>query len=169
MIDESHSNMPRTGDYNHSESIVLQLCDPCLRQGKTVYADNFYSSVPLAEKLLDEHTYYCGTLRKNRKLGMYRISSSYPVIRPIFHYPAIRLSGIRFVTQLSGIRPDIILVSGRISYWYPAGYLIIALLAVTCSSSRVDTPMGTHFYQFLSLIDRHSRSNLDLYPLHALL
>ena len=34
---------------------------------------------------------------------------------------------------------------------------------------RVDTPMGTHFYQFLSLIDRHSRSNLDLYSLHALL
>ena len=32
-----------------------------------MYADNFYSSVPLAEKLLDEHTYYCGTLRKNRK------------------------------------------------------------------------------------------------------
>ena len=59
-------------------------------------------------------------------LGMYRISGSYPVIRPIFHYPVsgypvsgypvsgypvsgypvsgIRLSG--FVTQLSGIRPD---------------------------------------------------------------
>ena len=60
-------NMPRTGDYNHSESIVLQLCDPLLRQGTTVYSDNFYSSVPLAEKLLDEHTYYCGTMRKNRK------------------------------------------------------------------------------------------------------
>ena len=29
--------------------------------------------------------------------------------------------------------------------------------------------MGTHFYQFLFLIDLHSQSNLDLYPLHALL
>ena len=34
---------------------------------------------------------------------------------------------------------------------------------------RVDTPMGTHFCQFLFLIDRHSQSNLGFYPLHALL
>ena len=59
--------MKRTGEYNHSESIVLQLCNPILGQGTTVYADNFYTSVPIAEKHLDEHTYYCGTLRKNRK------------------------------------------------------------------------------------------------------
>ena len=36
------------------------------------------------------------------QLGMYRISGSYPAIRPIFHW----LSGIRFVTQLSGRIPD---------------------------------------------------------------
>ena len=59
--------MERTCAYNHSESIVLQLCSPILGQGTTVYADNFYTSVPLADRLLDEHTYYCGTLRKNRK------------------------------------------------------------------------------------------------------
>ena len=29
--------------------------------------------------------------------------------------------------------------------------------------------MGTHFCQFLFLIDRHSQSNLGFYPLHALL
>ena len=34
---------------------------------------------------------------------------------------------------------------------------------------RVDTPIRTHFYQFLFLIDLHSQSNLDLYPLHALI
>ena len=59
--------MERTGEYNHSKSIVLQLCNPILGQGTTVYADIFYTSVPLAEKLLHEHTYYCRTLRKNRK------------------------------------------------------------------------------------------------------
>ena len=60
-------NMERTGHFTHSESIVLQLCRPFLGQGVTVFADNFYSSVPLAEKLLKEHTLYCGTFRKNRK------------------------------------------------------------------------------------------------------
>ena len=40
---------------------------------------------------------------------------------------------------------------------------------MTEARTRVDTPMGTHFYQFLFLIDLHSQSNLDLYPLHALL
>ena len=35
--------------------------------------------------------------------------------------------------------------------------------------TRVDTPMGMHFCQFLFLIDRHSQSNLGFYPLHALL
>ena len=54
-------------------------------------------------------------------LGMYRISGSYPVIWPIFHYP---------VSSLLLNYP----VSGRISYWYPAGYRIIALLAVTSIS-----------------------------------
>ena len=33
---------------------------------------------------------------------------------------------------------------------------------------RVDTPILTHFYQFLFLIDRH-RSNLGFYHTHALL
>ena len=60
-------NIEREANFNHSESVVLQLCRPMLVQGATVFADNFYSSVPLAEKLLEEKTYYCGTLRQNRK------------------------------------------------------------------------------------------------------
>ena len=64
-------------------------------------------------------------------IGMYRISGSYPVIRPIFHYP---VSGY----PVSGLKLNYP-VSGRISYWYPAGYWIIALLAVTDSSRN--TPL----------------------------
>ena len=56
-------------------------------------------------------------------IGMYRISGSYPVIRLIFHYP---VSGY----PVSGLLLNYP-VSSRISYWYPAGYRIIALLAVT--------------------------------------
>ena len=60
-------------EYNHSESIVLKLAKPLLKKGATIYADNFYSSLPLAEKLLQERTYYCGTVRMNRKmLPIYR-------------------------------------------------------------------------------------------------
>lgn len=50
----------------HSESVVLQLAKPLLQQGLTIYGGNFYSSFSLAEKLLQEQTYYCGTVRKYR-------------------------------------------------------------------------------------------------------
>ena len=43
-------------EHNHSESIVLKLSRSALQCGSTIYADNFYSSVPLAEKLLKEKT-----------------------------------------------------------------------------------------------------------------
>ncbi|XP_047738345.1 piggyBac transposable element-derived protein 4-like [Hyalella azteca] len=61
-------NLSNVPEHNHSESIVLKLAKPLLKNGATIYADNYYSSVPLAEKLLQEKTYYCGTVRKNRKL-----------------------------------------------------------------------------------------------------
>ena len=79
---------------------------------------------------------------------MYRISGSYPVIRPIFHYP---VSGLLLNYP----------VSGRISYWYPAGYRIIALLAVTISFRNTPwlllllrimmmLPLITNSYNFVS-------------------
>lgn len=39
---------------NYAKSIVLQLAKPLLKTGMTIYADNFYSSVPPEEKLLKE-------------------------------------------------------------------------------------------------------------------
>ena len=38
-----------------------------LEEGRTLYIDNFYSSVVLAKTLLSKSTYVCGTLRSNRK------------------------------------------------------------------------------------------------------
>ncbi|KAI4462364.1 piggybac transposable element-derived protein 4 [Holotrichia oblita] len=38
-----------------------------LNEGRILYADNFYISVKLAEYLLQNGTYLCGTLRSNRK------------------------------------------------------------------------------------------------------
>lgn len=38
-----------------------------LGSGRTLYCDNFYNSIPLAEQLLASKTYVCGTLRKDRR------------------------------------------------------------------------------------------------------
>lgn len=58
---DTGSNLP------HAEAVVLSLMEGLLNEGRTLYIDNFYSSVPLAKGLLQKSTYVCGTLRKNRK------------------------------------------------------------------------------------------------------
>jgi hypothetical protein len=53
---------------SHSEAIVTKLLGGVeYAEGRTLYADNFYSSIPLAEKLYEKKITYCGTLRSNRK------------------------------------------------------------------------------------------------------
>jgi hypothetical protein len=48
-------------------SEVVFLCKNILTKGHTICTDNWYTSVELAEKLLENDTYLIGTLRKNRK------------------------------------------------------------------------------------------------------
>jgi hypothetical protein len=50
-----------------SSEVVLNLCKDILGKGHTICTDNWYTSVELAEKLLENDTYLTGTLRKNRK------------------------------------------------------------------------------------------------------
>jgi len=47
--------------------IVAKLMEPYLGKGHTVYMDNFYNSIPLAQFLFENQTMVVGTLRKNRK------------------------------------------------------------------------------------------------------
>lgn len=47
--------------------VVMELCKPILRVGRTVCTDNWYTSVNLAKKLLDQQTHLVGTMRKNKK------------------------------------------------------------------------------------------------------
>lgn len=54
-------------DLKHSEYVAMSLMEGLLREGRTLYIDNFYSSVALARVLLEKSTYVCGTLRSNRK------------------------------------------------------------------------------------------------------
>jgi hypothetical protein len=55
-----------TGD-SVSCKVVMELMEPYLNFGRTLYADNWYNSIDLAEKLLRHKTHLVGTLRSNRK------------------------------------------------------------------------------------------------------
>lgn len=55
------------GGANHTEKVVLNLLSNYVNKGYSVYMDNFYNSVNLAQKLLTLKTYCSGTLRVNRK------------------------------------------------------------------------------------------------------
>ena len=55
-------------EFENSQSIVIRLLE-CVedKNDKTLYADNYYSSIPLAICLLKKKMMYCGTLMTNRK------------------------------------------------------------------------------------------------------
>lgn len=50
-----------------SSKIVMEMMSPLLKSGRTLVTDNFYTSMDLAQKLLDNDIYTIGTLRKNRR------------------------------------------------------------------------------------------------------
>lgn len=49
------------------KNVVMSLCKEILDLGHTVATDNWYTSLDLANELLDRYTHLVGTLRKNRK------------------------------------------------------------------------------------------------------
>jgi hypothetical protein len=52
---------------SHTLSIVKYLMGDLLGQGRTLYVDNFYNGIDVANYLLSNQTKVCGTLRSNRK------------------------------------------------------------------------------------------------------
>lgn len=50
-----------------ASKVVLELTLDLLGKGRTLITDNYYTSIDLAEKLLENKTHLVGTLRKNRK------------------------------------------------------------------------------------------------------
>ncbi|OXA46903.1 PiggyBac transposable element-derived protein 4 [Folsomia candida] len=54
-------------DYGYGGAIVLELAKHYLNKGHHIYCDNFFTSPNLAQFLLQNKTYLCGTLRKGRK------------------------------------------------------------------------------------------------------
>ena len=55
-----------SGEGNTTNGIVHKLCEDIKNKGYHIYMDNFYNSGKLAEELLQNQIYICGTLRLNR-------------------------------------------------------------------------------------------------------
>jgi hypothetical protein len=55
-----------TAGLGHGQTVVLNLADGLLQCHRTVVVDNFFTSISLAERLLQNDTYLIGTLRSNR-------------------------------------------------------------------------------------------------------
>ncbi|KAL0859819.1 hypothetical protein ABMA27_014003 [Loxostege sticticalis] len=54
------------GGRNHVKKVVNLLMEQYINKGHSLYIDNFYTSVGLAEELLNKNTYVTGTLRAKR-------------------------------------------------------------------------------------------------------
>jgi hypothetical protein len=52
-----------------SQNVVLTLAKNLFNKGRTIYTDNYYTSIDLAHSLLEKQTHLVGTLRSNRKLN----------------------------------------------------------------------------------------------------
>lgn len=50
-----------------AQNVVMDLMDGLLDQGRVLYTDNWYTSIPLAYRLQNRKTHLVGTLRLNRK------------------------------------------------------------------------------------------------------
>jgi len=54
-------------DGDLATTVVMKLMERYLDVGRTLCTDNYYTSIPLATKLLERKTHLVGTLRRNRK------------------------------------------------------------------------------------------------------
>lgn len=62
-----YTGKERAGDISVAEKIVTELMDSLLDSGRTVYTDNWYTSVRLSKQLINRDTHLVGTLRQNRR------------------------------------------------------------------------------------------------------
>lgn len=72
-----------------SEDLVLKLCEGVLDQERTLYVDNFYTNVSLAERLLRRKTHLMGTLHSNRK-GNPKLVKKKRLEKGLYHFSKIK-------------------------------------------------------------------------------
>lgn len=66
-IGESTLNNAERRGMSVSEAVTLKVCKPFLNKGYNVTCDNWFTSYPLAQLLLNEKTTLLGTIRANRR------------------------------------------------------------------------------------------------------
>lgn len=52
---------------SHCHDVVMRLLNGLLFEGRVLFIDNYYTTVPLAEELLENSTFICGTVKINKK------------------------------------------------------------------------------------------------------
>ena len=67
LIFEGKSSPDDLNRINVGENVVKMLVEPYYKSKRIVCADNFFSSIHLAESLRENGLFYVGTLRKNKK------------------------------------------------------------------------------------------------------
>ncbi|XP_050307489.1 piggyBac transposable element-derived protein 4-like [Anthonomus grandis grandis] len=62
-----YTGREKSSEFAVSEKVVMELMEGLLDSGRTLYTDNWYTSVSLAKRLIDRKTHLVGTIRANRK------------------------------------------------------------------------------------------------------
>ncbi len=65
-LGKANANTPRDKDVG--QKAVLKLCEPFFNSNRCVTADNFFTSVVLAQSLWTQNLIYVGTMRTNRNV-----------------------------------------------------------------------------------------------------
>ena len=52
---------------SHSHDVVMRLLNGLLFEGRILFIDSYYTSVPMGEELLEKNTFMCGTVKINKK------------------------------------------------------------------------------------------------------
>ncbi|GBP43105.1 PiggyBac transposable element-derived protein 4 [Eumeta japonica] len=137
---------PNEGPYNLDNSglaVVQRLCEPIFNTGRNVTTDNWYSSIPLAEALLQKGLTTVGTIRKDKK----EIPSDFNTLR-----------GRSVKSNMFGFRNDMVLVS-HVPKAKKNVLLISTMLNVSTINSQV---IHTANNQNSKLKRRHFIENLAM-------
>lgn len=112
---------PNEGPYNLDNSglaVVQRLCEPIYNTGRNVTTDNWYTSVPLAEALLQKGLTTVGTIRKNKK----EIPPDFNTVR-----------GRNVKSSMFGFRDNMVLVSH-----VPKARKNVFLISTMHNDARID-------------------------------
>lgn len=88
-------------EVNQGQKVVLQLVEKYLNTGRTVYADNFFTTLDLATLLLRQKTGFVGTVRSNKAFipQEFRKHSARPIHSTMFGFYENDVSLISYVPK----------------------------------------------------------------------